>query len=77
MSEKTKKVSLMLRKRHPRGIYYLLGLPVKVALQEFDLTEAHEKELESKGAKVWVMTKAQYDAAKKAQKEEAEKLKKK
>ena len=71
--EKLTKVELKIRKKHPRKAFRLGSHVVGIQFDEYELNEAEMKELESKGCKAWLISKEEFEAAKKAKKAPAKK----
>jgi hypothetical protein len=71
MSEKKEKIveiELKLKKRHPRKSFRIGRHVVGVQFAAFEMNEAEMKELKGKGASAWLISKEDFEAAKKAKK---------
>lgn len=62
--EKTVKVELKLRKRHPKRKMRLGSHVVTDKFSSFELNEAEQAELESKGGKAWFIEKKEAEKKK-------------
>lgn len=73
---KSVKVKLKLRRPHPRKVMYLGKHKVGIKFEEFELNEAEQKELKSKGGVSWFITDDDHKKELAAKKEVAKKKEK-
>lgn len=68
---KTQKIELKLKKIHPRKSFRLGRHIILPTFKEFEMNEEEMKELSNAGCKAWVISKKEFEDAKKAKKKKS------